>query len=58
MITVGKLIEFLQDYDLDSEVIIENVGEIKHIGMELSENPTEIYKVVIGHESHYTGDGE
>lgn len=58
MITVGKLIEFLEDYNLDSEVIIENVGEIKHIGIEVPENPTENYKVVIGHISHYTGDCE
>lgn len=58
MITVGKLIEFLGEYNLDSEVVIEYLGEIKHVGMKLSENPTEKYKVVIGHVSHHTSDGE
>lgn len=48
MVTVKKLIELLQDYNPDAEVILPNGEEIKHIGMaNISKNS---YDVILAHD--------
>lgn len=48
MITVKKLIELLQVYDPNAEVVLPNGDEIKHIGV--ANISPEGYDVVLAHD--------